>query len=91
MGSEQDGTGNSFDRPILILKGFSKHTCLIAPLTSSPEKHKMRIPIGKVQEKDSSVILSQMRVIDTKRLIYKVSFLDKSIFDKITKTVKGML
>ncbi len=90
VGSEQDGSGEKYDRPVLILKGISKQTCIILPLTSSPEKHKMRIQIGKVQEKEASVMISQIRIIDTKRLIYKIGFLDKIIFNSITKTIKDL-
>ncbi|MDO8659345.1 MAG: type II toxin-antitoxin system PemK/MazF family toxin [Candidatus Parcubacteria bacterium] len=90
VGSEQDGSGENYDRPVLILKGLSKQTCIILPLTSSSEKHKMRVQIGMVQGKKASVIISQIRVIDTKRLVYKIGFLDKDIFDKITKTIKNL-
>jgi len=90
IGSEQDGSGEKHDRPVLILKGLSKHTCIILPLTSSTEKHKMRIPIGKVQNKEASVMISQIRVVDTKRLIYKIGFLDEDIFNKITKAIKEL-
>ena len=91
IGSEQDGSGENYDRPILILKGLSKETCIVLPLTSSLEKHKMRIPIKKVQGKEASVLISQIRVIDTKRLIYKIGFLDKNIFDNIRKIIKDLL
>ena len=90
IGAEQDGSGENYDRPVLILKGISGQTCVVLPITSSLEKHKMRIPIGKVQGKNASVIISQIRVIDTKRLIYKIGFLDKDIFIKITKTIKDL-
>jgi mRNA interferase MazF len=90
IGAEQDGSGEKYDRPVLILKGLSKKTCIILPLTSSPERHKMRIPIGVIQDKEASVMLSQIRVIDTKRLIYKIGFLDKEIFTGITKAIKDL-
>jgi mRNA interferase MazF len=91
VGSEQDGDGENYSRPVLILKGLSRKTCIIIPLTTSPEKHKMRIPIGTVQERQASVIISQIKVIDTKRLIYKVGFINKDLFGKITKAVKDLL
>lgn len=90
VGSEQDGTGDNYDRPVLIIAGLSKQTCLVAPLTSSSEIHKMRIPIGVVQEANASVVISQIRVIDTKRLVYKIGFLNKEIFENITKTIKDL-
>ena len=91
VGFEQDGTGAEYERPILILKGLSRNTCLIIPLTTSPEKHKMRIPVGKIEDRDASALLSQIRVIDTKRLINRVCFLEKEVFETIRKAVKAIL
>ena len=91
VGFEQDGDGKEYQRPILIYKGFSKDTCLIFPLTTSESKHKMRVPIGKIEDKNASVIISQPRLIDTKRLVEKVGFLDKQIFEIIRNAVKEIL
>lgn len=46
IGFEECGTGKDFDRPILIIKVFSKETCLIAPLTTSKKRHKFRFKIN---------------------------------------------
>lgn len=91
IGFEQDGDGVEYQRPVLILKGLSKNTCLVIPLTTSAHKHPMRIPLGKIDEKEASAIISQMRVIDTKRLEEKVNFVNKEIFETIRKAVKDML
>ena len=91
IGFEHNGSGNNYQRPVLVLKGLSAHTCLIAPLTSSPNKHPQRIPIGIVGNKEASVVISQIRTIDTKRLTEKVGFLDKEIFARVRKTAKDML
>jgi len=91
VGFEQDGDGKEYQRPVLIYKGFSKDTCLIFPLTTSESKHKMRVPIGKIEDKNASVIISQPRLIDTKRLVEKVGFLDKQIFEIIRKAVRDTL
>ena len=91
VGFEQDGTGEEYERPVLILKGLSRNTCLIVPLTSSLEKHKMRIPVGMIEERKASALLSQVKVIDTKRLINKIGFLEKTAFESIRKAVKDLL
>lgn len=91
VGFEQDGNGAEYQRPVLILKGLSKDTCLILPLTTSTNKHPMRILAGIVDEKTASVILSQMRVVDTKRFANKIGFLEKEFFENIRKAVKDML
>jgi len=51
----------------------------------------MRLSAGVIEGKNASALLSQVRVIDTKRLINKVGFLDKVLFEAIRKAVKGML
>ena len=91
VGSEQDGSGGEYRRPILVLKGLGPDTCLAIPLTTSARTHPLRPSIGKVEGKDAHALLSQMRVIDTKRLVRKIGYLDKTIFEEIRKTVRGML
>jgi len=91
IGFEQDGDEIEHERPVLILKGLSSHTCLIVPLTTSPKKHKMRIFLGKVDDKPASALLSQIKVIDTKRLINRICFIKKRIFERVRKTARDLL
>ena len=87
VGYEQDGKDIDFERPILVLKAFGK-ICLIAPLTTSPQKHKYRIPIGLIEGKEATVILSQIKVVDTKRFSEKIGVLNKEIFSNIQKHIR---
>ncbi len=91
VGFEQDGTGKVYERPILILRGFSKHVCLMVPLTTSQKKNPYHIPIGIVDGKEAFVITSQIRLIDTKRFINKIGVVDQKIFENIRKTIKDLL
>ncbi len=91
IGSEQDGTGEEFQRPVLIICGINKNTCVIIPLTTSKRRHYFRIPIGLVDGKETSAIISQIRLIDTKRLINKLGFLNQDVFECVRKAVKAML
>ncbi len=91
VGFEQDGVGNDHQRPVLILKGLSRNTCSVLPLTTSLHKHRMRIPLGIVDGKPASALLSQSRVIDTKRLVNKIGFLNKKLFALVRKAAKDLL
>ncbi len=91
IGSEQDGAGKEYSRPVLVLKSFSADTSLVIPLTTSVRPHPLRPPVGMVGGKDANALLSQMRVIDTKRLVRKIGYLDQDIFEKIRKAVKELL
>ncbi|MBI4117342.1 MAG: type II toxin-antitoxin system PemK/MazF family toxin [Parcubacteria group bacterium] len=91
IGFEQDGSGKEYRRPVLILKGFSKNTCLIIPLTAATKNHPMRPLVGPVEGKEARALLSQIRVIDSKRLVHKIGFIDKKVFEQIRKIIKDML
>jgi len=91
IGFEQDGTGKEYYRPILVLKSFSVETCLVIPLTTSTHTHPLRMLVGEVNGKIARALLSQIRVIDTKRLIRKIGYIDKVIFKGIRKAVKQMI
>ena len=91
VGFEQDGTGEDNGRPVLIIVGFSKEVCLVVPLTTSKKHNKYYIDIGKVVGKGSSAIISQVRLIDTKRFINKLGVLDETTFRKIRKAVKDLI
>ncbi len=91
IGYEQDGKDVDFQRPVLVLKGLGPNTCLILPITTSKQKHPLRVTMGAVTGRDSKVIISQMKVIDTKRFINKIAVLDVERFEVIRKAVKDFI
>ena len=91
VGFEQDGTGKDGERPVLILKGFSAKVCLIVPLTTSMKNNPYHIDLGLLQGRRSFAIISQIRLIDTRRLVNKMCFIDKVLFQNIRKTIKDLL
>lgn len=90
VGSEQDGSGTTYLRPVLIIRGFGPETCVVVPLTRSRRVHPLRLPVGKIQGEDAVALLSQLRVLDTRRLVEKIGFLDKQTFSHIRKAVSGL-
>ena len=88
IGSEEDGTGKGYQRPVLILRGVSRNSCFITPLSTSQKKHRFRIPIGLLRGRQAVVLISQLRLIDTKRLVDKIGILDQGTFAKIRKPPK---
>ncbi|MBX4198583.1 type II toxin-antitoxin system PemK/MazF family toxin [Candidatus Parcubacteria bacterium] len=91
IGFEQDGSGEDHERPVLILRGFSKQVCLAIPLTTSTKKNPYHVPLGIIGERESFAIISQIRLIDTKRLSNKIDVLDIDRFEAIKKAVKDLL
>ncbi|MEN9604913.1 MAG: hypothetical protein RJB39_598 [Candidatus Parcubacteria bacterium] len=91
IGYEQDGAGAEKHRPVLILKGFSKNVCLVIPLTTSMKENPYHVPMGSVAGTEAFAIISQLRLIDTKRLINKICFVPAGVFETIRKAVKDLL
>jgi mRNA-degrading endonuclease toxin of MazEF toxin-antitoxin module len=91
IGSEQDGKGEKFLRPCVIVRGFGADTCLVVPLTTSPKVHFLRFPIGLVIDKEASANLSQLRLIDTRRLVEKIGFLHQEVFKELIKRTRELL
>ncbi|HEY4489604.1 MAG TPA: type II toxin-antitoxin system PemK/MazF family toxin [Candidatus Paceibacterota bacterium] len=91
IGTEQNGRGRKYFRPVVILRSFGRDACLTVPLTTSSKEHRYRVPIGLVGGKQAHANISQIRTIDTRRLGSKIGFLEKAEFLKLTKAVKDLL
>jgi len=88
--SEQDGKGKSFTRPVLIIRGFSKTTCMVVPLSTAETVNQYRITAGIVEGRKATALISQVRTIDTKRLRRKVGLLDVETYETIKKAVREL-
>lgn len=91
VGFEQDGTGRNFDRPIVVVKGFNAHTFFAVALTGRKREGKYYLFLGEVDGREASAVLSQVRIIDTKRLVRKIGVLDKKSFAALKKALAEIL
>jgi mRNA-degrading endonuclease toxin of MazEF toxin-antitoxin module len=67
VGDEESGKGSEFRRPVLVVKKFSNNLCWALPLsTKFKPNNKYYFNIDTINGK-RSVILSQLKVTDTKR------------------------
>jgi mRNA interferase MazF len=88
VGFEQNGDSDNFKRPILILKKLSLETVLVVPLTKSEKNHRFRIKIGLIDGHNAAVIMSQIKVVDVKRLSSKICMLNKNHYNEIKKAFR---
>lgn len=91
VGFEQDGTGGNFDRPIVIVKGFNAHTFFAVALTGRRREGRYYQYLGKIEAREASAVLSQVRILDTKRLVRKIGVLDKTSFAVLKKALAEIL
>ena len=91
IGFEQDGTSQTYKRPVLIMRRFSRNVCLIVPLNTSQKENPYHLGIGIIGNKEAFIVLSQLRLVDTKRLHGRLTILDKDKFEEIRKAVRDLI
>ena len=91
IGFEQDGTNETYRRPVLIIRGFSRHVCLAVPLTTSKKENPYHLTVGIVAGQKAFAILSQIKLIDTKRLHDQLAVLEKEKFEEIKKAIRNLI
>lgn len=84
VGSEIDGKGTLFARPVIILQVLSPNTCLVLPLTHSAKTGRF-IYEFEFQSERIKARLDQVRVVDLKRLKAKVGELSAAKLEEITR------
>ena len=91
IGYEIDGTGSNFDRPVVVIRGFNKNTFFGVALTGRKKEGEFYFYLGQVQERDASANLSQVRLVDSKRLVKKIGMLDEQTFEELKRRLQGVL
>ena len=93
IGFEQDGKGEEFRRPVLIVKKFNKYLVLAVPLTTKIKKDNKYYVTCSITDDTISrmAIISQVRPVDTKRFIDKLGVADDDSYNEIKNAIKAML
>lgn len=92
IGFEQDGKGESVQRPVLVLRKFNKFVCLVLPLTTKIKPdNKYYISFMCPDGIERSAILSQIRLVDIRRLNEHMFMLDENTFARIKKATLDVI
>ena len=89
IGFEQDGSGENFMRPVLVLRKFNNEVIWALPLTRTEKTGKYYFKIS--DDNSSVIILTQIRLIDAKRLQYKIGDITEEEFTKIKEALVALL
>lgn len=87
VGYEQDGTGEDFDRPVVILKKYNPRVFLVVPLSTTKKQGTYYFHVGEVEGKHATAILSQIRLLDAKRLINRAGILSEKTFGELIESL----
>lgn len=86
VGHEENGKNEFFNRPVLVVRKFNNQIFLGVPLSTKIKDNKFYHPIH-LKGKSGSVLLSQIRVWDSKRLTHKVGDITQDQFDLVRRKV----
>jgi len=87
VGNELDGTGKHHDRPVLIIRPFNAETFFGIALIGHARAGRYYFPLGRIEDREAVANLSQVRLLDTKRLIRKIGTLDERIFRELGRAL----
>ena len=77
LGHEQDGRHEKLLRPVIVLRKFNKDIFLGLPLTSKVKNDKFHYRLYWNKKGVSWAILSQIRLMDRKRLFRKIGMISE--------------
>lgn len=91
IGHEQEGKHDNFERPVLILRKFNKHLLWAVPLTSKTKENNPYYYQFQLNDEVSAVILSQLRVLSSKRLIRRIGMFPEEDYGKIREEIRKLI
>lgn len=87
---ESIGKWDTFRRPVLVIKKLSQDSAVVIPLTTKKKDWTWYTEIS-VHGENRWALLSQIRLLSTKRLQRRLAVLDDNDFNKIKKELKKLL
>lgn len=81
VGSEINGKGHHFTRPVIIYKKLDHYTFMGIPLTSKIKTGSWFVYIKF--KGDQTAMLNQLRLLSAKRLRYRIGMLDEIDYEKV--------
>lgn len=92
IGSEQNGKGDQFLRPVILVNRLGPHLSWAVPLTRNPKLGKFYVPVALSDGSISGrAIISQLRVIDSKRLLRKIGRSTPASLSDVKKRIISLL
>lgn len=94
IGFEQNGKGNNFVRPIIILKKFNKDMFFGIPLSSQIKNGIFYYKFEFIKNNHISTniaLLSQLKLYSSKRLLNKIGMINKDDFSEIKLKLKELI
>jgi mRNA interferase MazF len=91
IGFEQNGSGDNFSRPLLIVKKFNNHMFWAVSLSTKQKSFDFYFNYTDPSSQKVSAILAQMKLVSVKRLKRKLYEIPNELFDEMKQKIKSFL
>ena len=91
VGFEQDGIGEDFQRPVVVIRKFNNEIFWAIPLSKTEKRNKYYFEFPFSDTIMSVAILSQIRLIDAQRLSRKIGGMSEKDFKSLIEKLKALL
>ncbi|MCX6712406.1 MAG: type II toxin-antitoxin system PemK/MazF family toxin [Candidatus Vogelbacteria bacterium] len=91
VGYELDGKNEDFSRPGVIFRKFNQDTFWVLPLTTKGKDNCYHFSFLLPDGTKNSVNLSQLRLVDAKRLIVKLGYISEEDYESLQKKISEIV
>lgn len=91
IGFEQNGSGDNFSRPVLIIKKFNNHMFWTASLSTKQKKFDFYFNYTDPNGQNVSAILAQLKLTSVKRLSRKIYDMSNTTFEEIKQKIRALI
>lgn len=91
IGFEQNGSGDNFSRPVLVVKKFNNHMFWCISLSTKQKKFDFYFNFIDPNDQKVSVILAQMKLVSVKRLKRKLYEFESKTLEEVKAKLKSFL
>ena len=91
IGFEQNGSGDHFSRPVLIIKKFNNQMFWSVPLSTKQKEFDFYFNFTDPDDRKVSAILAQMKLVSVKRLKRRLYDTPRDFIDEMRTRLRGFL
>lgn len=90
IGDEENGKGDTFRRPVLVIKKFNNNIFWGLPMSTKLKDNMYYVQV-LLKNIPQSVMISQLRILDTKRLEQYIGYVSREDFLRVRSTLISLL
>ena len=91
VGHEQDGVGDNFLRPVVVVKKFNNRLFWGVPLTTQGKESPFYFKLTSYHKRDGWALISQGKACDTVRIKHKIGRLNQQEFVQLKRAISKIL